>query len=272
MRYKIGNRSNLNVFTKIILGLIPFIIIAFTYAHFSKERLAKNPNDKVLPSVTTMYDSFTTYVTKVDKRTQENRFLEDLKASMKALFIGMLVALGFAIFFGVLAGTYPIIDALFSPIINVFSAIPPAAIVPVLFLVAKPGFELSLLFIFIALFFILVKDIIHQIKSISKNLNTLLFSKGASELEIAKENFYMIIPGILNSLKLNLPIVWFALLFAETLGAQNGLGTRIFILKRFSANEIIFPYIIIITIIAVTLFYGIDLLIKKRYPWYHTTK
>ena len=95
-----------------------------------------------------------------------------------------------------------------------------------------------------------------------------MFTKGASELEIVKENFYLIIPGILKSLRLNLPIVWFALLFAETLGAQNGLGTRIFILKRFSANEIIFPYIAIITIIAVALYYSITFIIKKRYPWY----
>lgn len=270
MRYSIGNRSKLNKITKIILGVIPFLLIAFAYTHFSAERLAKNPHDKVLPSVTKMYDSFTKYAVKEDRRTGKVTFQEDLKASLKSLVLGITIALLAAIVLGVLAGTYPIIDAFFSPIVNFFSAIPPAAIVPVLFLVAKPGLELSLLFIFIALFFILVKDIIHQIKSISGNLNTLLFSKGASELEIAKENLYLIIPGILNSLRLNLPIVWFGLLFAETLGAQNGLGTRIFILKRFSANEIIFPYIMIITLIAVFLFFSLNMIIKKRYPWYHS--
>lgn len=268
MRYLIGNRSNLKFYQKLILGLFPFLIVGFLYNHFSNLRLEENPNDKVLPSISKMYNSFSDYSTKIDKRSGKNQFVEDVKASLIALSLGIIVSLFFAIIIGVMSGTYPIINSLLNPIINVLSAIPPAAIVPILFLIAQPGFELSILFIFISLFFILVKDIVHQIKSIPQNLNTLLFSKGASELEIAKENFYMIVPGVLNSLKLNLPLVWFALLFAETLGAQDGLGTRIFILKRFSANEIIFPYILVITIIAVSLFFTIDFIIKKRYPWF----
>ena len=40
-------------------------------------------------------------------------------------------------------------------------------------------------------------------------------------------------------------------------------------MKRFSANDIIFPYIIVITLIAVAIFYGIEFIIRKRYPWYH---
>ncbi len=272
MRFKFGNRAKVPLWGRLVLGFLPFLMAFFIYDHFSKERLLENPRDKVLPSISKMYDSMSTFVIKIDKRSGTNQFVEDIKASMGSLFAGISLAFIFALCIGVLAGTFPFINASLMPIVNVFSSVPPAAIVPILFLIADPGYELSILFIFLALFFVLVKDIVNQIKKIPRNLNTLLFTKGASEWEIGRENLYIIMPSILQSLKINLPLVWFALLYGETLGAQYGLGTRIFILKRFSANDIIFPYIILITIIAMTIFFSIEFIIKKRYPWYLGSK
>lgn len=269
MRFRFGNRARIPLAGRIVLGIIPFLIAALLYSHFSAQRLAENPRDKVLPTVAKMVDSMGAFVVKSDRRSGKQQFVEDLKASVISLGAGIAIALLLALLVGVTAGTYPFVNALLMPIVNVFSAIPPAAIVPVLFMVADPGYELSILFIFMALFFVLVKDIVNQIRKIPRNLNTLLFTKGADEWELGRENLYMVLPGILQSLKINLPLVWFALLYGETLGAQDGLGTRIFILKRFSANDIIFPYILIITLIAVVLFYGIEFLIRTRYAWYH---
>lgn len=272
MRFKFGNRAIIPLWGRIILGTLPFIMAFFLYDNYSKARLEQNPRDKVLPSIGKMYESMSKFVVKEDRRTGKIQFYEDIKASLISLSVGIILAFVLALIVGVIAGTYPFVKVTFMPIINVFSSIPPAAIVPILFMVADPGYELSILFIFMALFFILVKDITYQIKKIPKNLNILLFTKGAGELEIGLHNLYMIMPSILQSLKLNLPLVWFALLYGETLGAQDGLGTRIFILKRFSANDIIFPYIIIITLIAMIIFFSIELIIRKRYPWYHGDK
>jgi len=272
MRFKFGNRANVPLWGRIILGALPFLLAFFLYDHYSDKRLEQNPRDKVLPSISKMYTSMETFTTKIDRRSGENLFIEDIKASLISLFIGMFLAFILALFIGVMVGSYPFIHATFMPIVNVFSSIPPASIVPILFMIADPGYELSILFIFMALFFVLLKDIVNQIKKIPQNLNTLLFTKGAGELEIGRENLFMIMPGILQSLKINLPLVWFALLYGETLGAQYGLGTRIFILKRFSANDIIFPYIMIITFIAISIFFILEFIIKKRYPWYHGGK
>jgi NitT/TauT family transport system permease protein len=268
MRFKFGNRAVVPFWGRIILGMLPFLLLIFLYDHFSSQRLADNPRDKVLPSATKMYNSMKEFAVKIDRRDGVNQFREDVKASLKSLVAGVGIALILALVVGVLLGTFPFINAFLMPIVNVLSAVPPAAIVPILFMVADPGYELSILFIFMALFFVLAKDVSNQIQKIPKNLNTLLFTKGADEWEIARENLYLIMPAVLQSLKINLPLVWFALLYGETLGAQYGLGTRIFILKRFSANEIIFPYILLITFIAVALFFTLELIIKKRYPWY----
>ncbi len=41
-------------FGKILLGLIPFILIIALYVFASNERLAINPNDKLMPSFSTI--------------------------------------------------------------------------------------------------------------------------------------------------------------------------------------------------------------------------
>lgn len=273
MRYVLGNRAKVNIYARIILGLLPLIVLFFIYSYFSDQRLAENPNDRILPSMSKMYSSVSKYLTPV-KRDRGNdkkgdiKILKDIKASLFTLSTALLISLMVAIVFGVLLGTYPILNVTFMPTINLLSLIPPAATVPLLFVAFKPGYELSVVIIFIFVFFVFLKDIVHQLSKIPANLNTLLFTKGASELEIAKENFKMIIPGILTSLKLNLPMAWVGLYFAETLGAQEGLGFRTFILKRFMAHDVIIPYILIVTIIAIFIYYTIELIIKKRYPWY----
>ncbi len=274
MRYKLGNRAKLNIWTKILLGFLPLIILLFTYTHFSNERLKENPNDKILPSISKMYDSMQRYVTPIERASGNEeigdiKLLEDVKASLFTLLTALGLSLFVAILFGVLLGTYPLLNAIFMPTINLLSLIPPAATVPLLFVAFDTGYELSVVIIFIFVFFVFVKDIVHQLSQIPSNLSVLLFTKGASELEIAKENFRMIIPGILTSLKLNLPMAWVGLYFAETLGSQEGLGYRTFILKRFMAHDVIIPYIIVVTVIAIFLYYMIELLISKRYPWYN---
>jgi NitT/TauT family transport system permease protein len=250
------------------------VILIFTYTHFSNERLKENSNDKILPPISKMYDSMQRYITPLERaRGNEEigdiKLLEDVKASLFTLLTALGLSLLVAILFGVLLGTYPLLNAIFMPTINLLSLIPPAATVPLLFVAFDTGYELSVVIIFIFVFFVFVKDIVHQLSQIPSNLSVLLFTKGASELEIAKENFKMIIPGILTSLKLNLPMAWVGLYFAETLGSQEGLGYRTFILKRFMAHDVIIPYIIVVTLIAIVLYYLIELLISKRYPWYN---
>ena len=274
MRYILGNRAKLNIWTKIILGLLPLILLVFTYSHFSNERLKENPNDKILPSISKMYTSTLKYMTPIkrDRGSEKKgdiKLLKDVKASLFTLTTALSLSLITAIVLGVLFGTYPVLNAIFMPTVNFLSLIPPAATVPLLFVAFEPGYQLSVVIIFIFVFFVFIKDIVHQLSKIPKNLSTLLFTKGASELEIAKENFKMIIPGILTSLKLNLPMAWVGLYFAETLGAQEGLGFRTFILKRFMAHDVIIPYILVVTLIAIVIYYSIELLIKLRYPWYH---
>ncbi len=287
VRYIIGNRAKLLLWQKVLLGLLPIVLIISWY-HFKSMEIDGVYNNaidkprqeltayekevrslyKILPTYSRMWDGIVEYSTKNDRKTGEPKTFTDVKSSLNILVSGILITTAVAILFGILAGTFPIIEAIIMPTINIASIIPPPATVPLLFVAFTPGFELSVVIIFIFLFFVLTKDIVHQLKGIPLNLNTQFFTKGASELEIAKGNFKMIIPGILKSLQMSLPMAWVGVYFAETLGVQAGLGFRTFLLKRFMAHDIIIPYILIVTILALIFYFGIELVIKYKYRWY----
>lgn len=269
MRYVIGNRAKLKLWQIVLLGILPIILIAVLYHYESLHRKEINPHDKILPTYAEMYYGIKGYSTKPDRRTGIPKTQTDIKASLKILFAGIGYALLISTIVGVLAGTFPIFKAIVMPTVNLFSIIPPPATVPLLFVAFTPGYELSVVIIFIFLFFVLTKDIVNQLKSIPPNLKILFFTKGASELEIAKGNFKLILPGILKSLQMNLPMAWVGVYFAETLGVQGGLGFRTFLLKRFMAHDIIIPYIGIVTIIAMILFFSINIIIFYKFKWYN---
>ncbi len=288
MRYKLGSSAKLNVYQRVILGVLPILLILFLYGQKAnhidgvynksldvpKSELTQTEKEvrslyKILPTYSRMWEGITSY-TKKSKRNPDkpSKLVGDVQASLTILLSGIAIVMAVSVIAGILLGTFPIAHATFMPTINVFSIVPPPATVPLLFVAFTPGFELSIVIIFIFLFFIVTKDIVNQLHSIPKNRSTLLLTKGASELEIAKANYKMIIPGILKTLQLNLPMAWVGVYFAETLGVEGGLGFRTFLLKRFVAHDIIIPYIVIVTLIAMVLFFMISIILKTKYRWY----
>jgi NitT/TauT family transport system permease protein len=55
--------------TNLFLGLIPFLLIVVVYVGSSNARLAKNPNDKLLPSIEKCIDSMSKMAFEKSKRS-----------------------------------------------------------------------------------------------------------------------------------------------------------------------------------------------------------
>src|SRR5262249_37513653 len=71
--------------TAIFLGLLPFILIIIVYAVASADRLAVNPQDRLLPSLGSMWDAFRTYAFTPDQRSGDYLLWTDTLASLKRL-------------------------------------------------------------------------------------------------------------------------------------------------------------------------------------------
>ena len=93
------------------LGALPFLAVAIAYLVASGERLAVNPNDKLLPSPAQMWSAFLELATVPDKRSGDLILWVDTYASLLRLFAGVGAATLAALCFGIAIGFIPRVRA-----------------------------------------------------------------------------------------------------------------------------------------------------------------
>ncbi len=71
--------------------------------------------------------------------------------------------------------------------------------------------------------------------------------------------FPQIIPVLIDTVRLSLGGAWLFLIAAEAIASQEGLGYRIFLVRRYLSMDVIIVYVVWITLIA----FIIDSMLKK---------
>ncbi len=255
--------------TSIILALIPFIIVLVLYVMASNARLKENPDDKVLPSLKKIVLTVKDYAFTENKRSGGYIMFSDTVVSMKRLGTGILIAAIAGLLLGLNMGIYPGLKDLSFSFTNFISIIPPMAILPVLLIAFGTGEYGKIMLIFIGTFPMITRDVYISVKKISKENITKSLTLGASGWEVAyKITLPQIMPRLIYTVRLSLGAAWVYLIAAEAISATEGLGYRIFLVRRYLAMDVIIPYVIWITIIG----FSIDLILRKfvewKYPWY----
>jgi len=254
---------------KRILGLLPFILIILAYMYASDARLAENPQDKLLPSFSQMYDAVERMAFTPDRRTGEYLLWNDTLASLSRLAIGVGLAFLVALLLGLNTGLFPGLSALFSPSVTFISMIPPLAILPILFIALGVDEVAKISLIFIGTAPILTRDINLAVTSIPKQQKVKALTLGASANALAYRIILpQILPRALDSLRLVLGGAWLFLIASEAIAATEGLGYRIFLVRRYLAMDVIIPYVIWITFLGFFLDWLLRFANAKLFPWY----
>ena len=115
----------------LLLGFLPFVLIAAIYLVASAERRAANPDDKLLPPVAEMADTVRRLATEPDRRTEEIVLWTDTAASLQRLAIGLGVAALSGLAFGLALGVVPMFNATLGTLVAVISMVPPMAVLPI---------------------------------------------------------------------------------------------------------------------------------------------
>ena len=74
-------------------------------------------------------------------------------------------------------------------------------------------------------------------------------------------------PRLIDALRLCLGSAWLFLIAAEAIASTEGLGYRIFLVRRYLAMDLILPYVAWITLLAFTMDWLLKLLRTKAFPW-----
>ena len=132
--------------------------MAIAYLVASAQRLAVNPDDKLLPSPAQMWSAFLQLATVPDKRSGDLLLWVDTYASLLRLFAGVGAATLAALVLGIAIGFIPRVRALLLPFVTVVCVIPPLALLPILFIVFGLGETSKVMLIVVGIAPVMVRD------------------------------------------------------------------------------------------------------------------
>ena len=240
------------------LAILPFALLLALYLTSSTQRLEINPNDKLLPSFGQMSAAVERLAFTPDKRSGDYLFWQDTASSLKRLGSGLAIAAVAGLCLGVAAGTLPLFGAPLSPLLTVLSMVPPLAILPILFIVFGLGELSKVMLIVIGITPILARDLEQRAREIPRELLIKAQTLGA--------NTWTLI------LRLVLGSAWLFLIAAEAIASTDGLGYRIFLVRRYMAMDVILPYVAWITLLAWAMDFSLRRLTQLLFPWYEGAK
>lgn len=259
--------------TALFLGLLPFIIAGIFYIVVSDLRLAENPNDKFLPSMTSFSTAIDRMVFTPSKRTGDILFISDNAASLYRLGLGILISAILAMVIGLPLGFLPFVRAGFSPFVAAFSMVPPMAILPILFIVFGMGELSKVVLIIVGVTPLIVRDLQQRVSEIpAEQLIKAQTLGGSSWSIVVRVILPQVFPRLLDSVRLTLGTAWIFLISAEAISATSGLGYRIFLMRRYMAMDVILPYVAWITFLSFLFDYILKKLTYKLFPWYSAGK
>jgi len=252
--------------TKVIMSFLLFAICLGLYQITAMARHAENPQDKIVPSFTQMADGLKRSAFEAD-RDGEIRLLVDSVASLKRFFISLILLIP-AILLGLYMGIFPYFELLFLKFITFFDKIPALAILPILFIVFGLGEVSKVALILIGVFPTITLDAYLRAREVPREQLTKGLTLGASHHELSLHIVLpQILPAVLNTIRLNFKAMILFLIAGESLAATVGLGYRIFVVRRYMAMDIIIPYVIWMSLLAVSADLFVRFFIKKAYPW-----
>jgi NitT/TauT family transport system permease protein len=74
-------------------------------------------------------------------------------------------------------------------------------------------------------------------------------------------------PRLIDALRLTLGAAWLFLIAAEAIASTEGLGYRIFLVRRYLAMDVILPYVVWITVLAFLTDWLLKWIRSRACPW-----
>ncbi len=259
--------------TNIILLLIPFVLLLAVYLTASHVRHQENQHDKLLPSATQIVDAVERVAFTEDRRTGKYLLWADTLSSLKRLGIGIAAAAIVGLLLGLNMGVYPGFRSLSLSFITFFSMIPPLAILPIIFISFGVDEFAKIMLIFIGIFPIISRDIYLAVRKLPQEQITKALTLGASSFGVTYRIILpQILPRLIDAIRLSLGAAWLFLIASEAIAAMDGLGYRIFLVRRYLAMDVIIPYVLWITLLGFIFDLILRTVITKRFTWYASSK
>jgi len=252
----------------LMLSSLPFILVVCAYLFYSHARLLENPGDKLLPAPATIAATVHQYAFEEDERSGDYLWWTDTWASLVRLLTALAISAAIGLLLGLSLGVIPYLRAAIAPFVAAVSLIPPLAVLPILFIVAGLGELAKVVLIIIGVAPVIVRDLALRAGELPNEQIIKAQTLGASTWQLAlRVVLPQLWPRLIDALRLTLGSAWLFLIAAEAIASTEGLGYRIFLVRRYLAMDVILPYVAWITLLAFTMDWLLRLLRAKAFAW-----
>jgi NitT/TauT family transport system permease protein len=252
----------------VLLSLLPFILVICAYLYYSHARLIDNPGDKLLPAPATIAATMHQYAFEEDERSGDYLFWVDTLASLERLAVGLSVSALIGLCLGLAIGVLPYVRATIAAFVAAVSLIPPLAVLPILFIVVGLGELAKVTLIIIGVAPLIVRDLAMRTAELPSEQIIKAQTLGASTWQLViRVVLPQMWPRLIDALRLSLGSAWLFLIAAEAIASTEGLGYRIFLVRRYLAMDVILPYVAWITFLAFSMDWVLRTLRAKAFAW-----
>lgn len=217
-------------------------------------------NDRLIPSFFTVY-------ARMDAAFFSN-MAQHVGHSLWRLFFGLLISIVLGLFLGLLMARSKFFGKLLNPLMYFLYPIPKMAFLPVVMLTFGLGNPTTIVMIVLIIVFQIMVNVRDSINSIPvENYHTLLVL-GASKWQLFKDvTFPAALSQILSSTRVALGTATAILFITETHGTRHGMG--FYIMDAFNRINYVDMYagIVILSLVAFTLFLLVDTLDAIFLKW-----
>lgn len=191
----------------------------------------------------------------------------DLWASLKREVSAFALA-AIAIPLGIAMGWWRPIYNQVNPVMEILRPIPPLAWIPLSILWFGLGDEQNEFIIFLGMFFPILINTIVGVKNIDPSLVRAARSLGAPEYKVLGRIVLKgALPQIITGIRVGLGVGWMALVAAELVGANSGLGFLINDARSMLRTDTIMVGMLTIGIVGLLIDTAIKLLGRRLLPW-----
>jgi NitT/TauT family transport system permease protein len=259
-----------------------FVVCIGLYMNTSLARHRENPEDRVVPNATQLIAGIKTSVLEPAEeddyipsetvstweRLHHSMIWKDTASSGRRFLISLFLLIP-AVVLAVHIGLYPWFGSLFLRFVLFFDKIVALSLLPILFIVFGIEEKSKIALILIGVAPTMILDVVQMVKAVPQEQIVKAFTLDANNFDIAyRVVFPQIMPGIINSLRLNLKPMMLFLFAGEIIAASDGLAYRIAIMGRHMGMDIILPYVLWVAFLLYLIDLSLRIANRRLHPWF----
>jgi NitT/TauT family transport system permease protein len=202
------------------------------------------------------------------KMAEAGTLWTDTWATVQRILIGLGLAVVVSVPLGFAMGSFQAARALFEPIISLVRYLPAVAFTPLLmiWLGIEEAPKIAVLFIGTVFFnTMMVADVVRSVPTPMINVS---YTLGARRGEVLRKVILPhSLPGIIDTMRVNIAAAWNLVVAAEAFSSTTGLGRGIIRAQRFMKTDEIFAMLIVIGLIGVLIDVALRLLRTSVGRW-----